>query len=94
MRHTRSANNSIVFLFMILFLLSVKLSIKTGEGGKTFGAVSSKEIAIAMKEQNGIDIDKKKLKLDESIKALGTYEVPVKLHKDVTAKLKVVVEAG
>ena len=79
---------------MILFLLSVKLSIKTGEGGKTFGAVSSKEIAIAMKEQNGIDIDKKKLKLDESIKALGTYEVPVKLHKDVTAKLKVVVEAG
>lgn len=74
--------------------VSVKLSIKTGEGGKTFGAVSSKEIAIAMKEQNGIDIDKKKLKLDESIKALGTYEVPVKLHKDVTAKLKVVVEAG
>ena len=74
--------------------VSVKLSIKTGEGGKTFGAVSSKEIAIAMKERNGIDIDKKKLKLDESIKALGTYEVPVKLHKDVTAKLKVVVEAG
>jgi large subunit ribosomal protein L9 len=71
----------------------VKLSIKTGEGGKTFGAVSSKEIAAAMKEQNGIDIDKKKLKLDESIKAVGTYEVPVKLHKDVTAKLKVTVES-
>jgi large subunit ribosomal protein L9 len=71
----------------------VKLSIKTGEGGKTFGAVSSKEIAAAMKEQNGIDIDKKKLKLDESIKSVGTYEVPVKLHKEVTAKLKVTVES-
>ena len=47
-----------------------------------------------MKEQNGLDIDKKKLKLDESIKALGTYEVPVKVHKDVTAKLKVVVEGS
>ena len=74
--------------------VQVKLSIKTGEGGKTFGAVSSKEIAVAMKEQNGLDIDKKKLKLDESIKALGTYEVPVKVHKDVTAKLKVVVEGS
>jgi large subunit ribosomal protein L9 len=71
----------------------VSLSIKTGEGGKTFGAVSSKEIAAAMKEQNGIDIDKKKLKLDESIKSVGTYEVPVKLHKEVTAKLKVTVES-
>jgi large subunit ribosomal protein L9 len=46
-----------------------------------------------MKEQNGIDIDKKKLKLDESIKSVGTYEVPVKLHKEVTAKLKVTVES-
>jgi large subunit ribosomal protein L9 len=71
----------------------VSLSIKTGEGGKTFGAVSSKEIAAAMKEQNGIDIDKKKLKLDESIKSVGTYEVSVKLHKEVTAKLKVTVES-
>jgi large subunit ribosomal protein L9 len=71
----------------------VSLSITTGEGGKTFGAVSSKEIAAAMKEQNGIDIDKKKLKLDESIKSVGTYEVSVKLHKEVTAKLKVTVES-
>ena len=47
-----------------------------------------------MKEQNGLDIDKKKLKLDESIKALGTYEIPVKVHKDVTAKLKVIVEGS
>ena len=64
---------------------------ETGEGGRTFGAVSSKEISVAAKEQLGLDIDKKKMKLEESIKTLGTYEVPVKLHKDVTAKLRVVV---
>ena len=68
----------------------VKVTI-TGEGGRTFGAVSSKEISVAAKEQLGLDIDKKKMKLEESIKTLGTYEVPVKLHKDVTAKLRVVV---
>ena len=69
----------------------VKVTIKTGEGGRTFGAVSSKEISVAAKKQLGLDIDKKKMKLEESIKTLGTYEVPVKLHKDVTAKLRVVV---
>ena len=69
----------------------VKVTIKTGEGGRTFGAVSSKEISVAAKEQLGLDIDKKRMKLEESIKTLGTYEVPVKLHKDVTAKLRVVV---
>ena len=69
----------------------VILTLKVGEGGRTFGAVSSKEISVAAKEQLGLDIDKKKMKLEESIKTLGTYEVPVKLHKDVTAKLRVVV---
>lgn len=69
----------------------VELTIKTGEGGRSFGAVSSKEIAAAAKEQLGLDIDKKKMKLEESIKTVGTYEVPVKVHKSVTAKLKVVV---
>ncbi len=70
---------------------AVKVTIKTGEGGRVFGAVSSKEISAAAKEQLGLDIDKKKMKLEETIKTLGTYEVPVKLHREVTAKLKVVV---
>ena len=61
----------------------------TGEGGKSFGAISTKEIAQATKEQTGLDLDKKKMHLAESIKALGTYEVPVKLHPQVTAKLTV-----
>ena len=69
----------------------VKLTMKIGEGGRTFGAVSSKEIATGAKQQLGLDIDKKKMKLEESIKTLGTYDIPVKLHKEVTATLKVIV---
>jgi len=73
--------------------LSIKVGIKAGEGGKTFGSVSSKEIAAAIKEQHGIDIDKKKLVLNDPIKQAGAYSVPVKLHPQVTAQLKVTVEA-
>lgn len=69
----------------------IEVSIKTGEGGKAFGSVSSKEIAQEVKAQMDLEIDKKKVQLKDAIKALGTYEVPVKLHPKVTAKLKVVV---
>ena len=69
----------------------IEVSIKTGEGGKAFGSVSSKEIAQEVKVQMNLEIDKKKVQLKDAIKALGTYEVPVKLHPKVTAKLKVVV---
>ena len=69
----------------------IEVSIKTGEGGKAFGSVSSKEIAQGVKAQMNLEIDKKKVQLKDAIKALGTYEVPVKLHPKVTAKLKVVV---
>ena len=70
----------------------VELAIKVGEGGRTFGSVSTKEIATAVKEQMGYDIDKKKTQLKEAIKTLGTHNVPVKLHTKVTAELKVVVK--
>ncbi len=69
----------------------IEVSVKVGEGGKTFGSVSSKEIASEVKAQMKLEIDKKKVQLKEAIKAPGTYEVPVKLHPKVTAKLKVVV---
>ena len=73
---------------------SVGLSMKAGESGKAFGSVSSKEIAAAATEQLGLDIDKKKLVLPEPLKTFGTHQVPLKLHKDVTAKLTVkIVEA-
>lgn len=69
----------------------VKLTIKIGEGGKTFGSISTKEIASAVKEQLGLEIDKKKMNIENAIKTLGTHVVSVKLHKDVTAQLTVVV---
>lgn len=67
----------------------VVVKIKAGEGGKAFGSVSSKEIASAFKEQHGIDIDKKKIQLPESLKNFGSYEVGIKLHPQVTGKLTV-----
>lgn len=67
----------------------VTVSIKTGEGGRAFGSVSSKEIAAAAQEQLGLDIDKKKVQLKEQLKSLGTFHVPVKLHPKVIAELTV-----
>ena len=72
--------------------LQVTLKIKAGEGGKLFGSISSKEIAEAAKEQLGLEIDKKKLVLPNPIKAIGTTDVPVKLHPQVTGELKVIVQ--
>ena len=68
---------------------SVTVTIKTGEGGKTFGSVSSKEIAAAYKSQLNIEIDKKKLQLAEPVRSLGVYKVPYKVHPKVTAELTV-----
>lgn len=71
---------------------TVSVKIKSGKDGRVFGSVSSKEIAEALKAQHNIDIDKKKMVLNDAIKALGNYEVICKLHKDVTAKLVVKVQ--
>ena len=68
---------------------AVTIRIKAGEGGKLFGAIASKEIAAAVKEQHGLDVDKKKIVLEEPIRELGTHIVKVKLHKDVDAQLTV-----
>ena len=68
---------------------SVTVSIKVGEGGKTFGSVSSKEIAEAAKAQIDLELDKKKIQLSSPIRTLGVTMVPVKLHPEVTAELKV-----
>lgn len=72
----------------------ILIRMKAGEGGKAFGSVSSKEIAVACRDQYGIDIDKKKIQLPENIKSFGAYEVSVKLHPQVTGKFTVkVIEA-
>ncbi len=68
---------------------SVTVKLKTGAGGKTFGSISAKEIAVAAKEQLNMEIDKKKLVLQEAIKSLGCHIVQLKLHPEVTAELTV-----
>ena len=67
----------------------VTVKMKCGEGGRTFGSISTKEIAAAAKQQLHIELDKKKMQLKEPIRSLGTYIVPIKVHKDVTAQLTV-----
>ena len=76
----------------VLGTKEVTLKMKSGVGGKAFGSVSSKVIAQAAKEQCGLELDKKKIQLPEPIKALGVYEVGVKLHPKVTGSLRVKVE--
>ena len=72
----------------------VVVKAKCGKDGRMFGTVSTKEIAAAAKAQVDLELDKKKMQLSAPIKALGTYEVPVKLHQKVTAKLTVQVVEG
>ena len=67
------------------------LTIKVGKDGKAFGSVSTKEIAEACKKQLNLEVDKKKLVLPEVIKEVGKYEVPLKLHPQVTGMLQVLV---
>jgi cyclic-di-AMP phosphodiesterase len=70
---------------------AVKIYVKIGENGKFFGKINTKQIADSLKEQHGIEIDKRKIQLDDPITALGTYQVNVKLHKSVTATFELLV---
>ncbi|MGE7948636.1 50S ribosomal protein L9 [Lysinibacillus sp. NPDC093688] len=69
--------------------LTVELKAKSGEGGRLFGSVSSKQVADALQKKHGIKIDKRKMTLSDGIRALGFTNVPVKLHHEVSATLKV-----
>lgn len=71
---------------------SITVKIKVGEGGRSFGSVSTKEISDALKNQLGKDIDKKKIVMKDSIKAVGSFTVKIKLHPEVQAELSVKVE--
>ena len=72
---------------------SIKMKIKAGEGGRIFGSITSKDIADAIKMQLGMDIDRKKVKLDAPIKQVGQTDVDMRLYQDVNAKIKVIIEA-
>ena len=71
--------------------LTVKVPIKVGANGKAFGSVSTKEIVEAFKEQNKIDLDKRKIQYSKTIDCLGTYKIPIELHKTIVANIKLFV---
>jgi large subunit ribosomal protein L9 len=70
---------------------TIVIKTKTGENGKLFGSITTKEIADILEKEHGISIDKKKYDLEEPIKSVGEYYVKIKLHPTVNAKLKVIV---
>ena len=70
----------------------LKLTIKAGKDGKAFGSVTGKEIAQAIKDEMGVEVDKKKIGLSEPIKAVGTQSVTLKLYRDIAAEITVKVE--
>ena len=69
--------------------VTVKIPMKVGENGKLFGSVGSKEIAAAMSSQVNIEVDRKKIILDDPIKSIGMQKVPVKLYTDIVAQMSV-----
>jgi large subunit ribosomal protein L9 len=71
----------------------IEVKARAGEGGKLFGSVTAADIVAAVSARAGVDLDRRKLDLDEPLKALGTAEVPVQLHPDVTATITVEVIA-
>ena len=72
--------------------VQIVVTMRAGEGGKVFGSISSKEIAEAAKKQHDLELDKKKIVLDDPIKAFGMHEVPIKLHPQVTGRVFVLVK--
>lgn len=72
---------------------NVVLTVKAGSGGKLFGAITAKDIASALKKQAGLNLDKRRIQLDQPIKQLGTTRVTVKPHADVSASMAVTVQA-
>lgn len=69
--------------------LTVEVKAKGGSGGRLFGSITSQDIAAALKEQHGVDIDKRKIEMKDNIKNAGAAEVDLKLYPEVSAKLKV-----
>lgn len=73
--------------------VAITIKAKAGEGGKVFGSITSQNIADTLKEQTGIEVDKKKIQLPAPIKAVGDTTVDIKLYPEVAGKLKIKVEA-
>jgi large subunit ribosomal protein L9 len=91
-RHDHREKEAATILARDIIKLTVTIRRKSGEGGSLYGSVTSIDIADFLITHK-IDIDKRKIQLEEPIKTVGEYQVPIRLHRDVTAPIKVVVEA-
>lgn len=74
--------------------IEVTIPVKTGEGGKLFGSVTGKDVADWLKAKHNIDIDRRKIEFKEAVKGLGDYEAVIRVHPEITSKLKVHIVAG
>ena len=72
--------------------IKVKIIAKTGEGDRLFGSITSMDIEKALKDQHGLEVDKKKIEMKDNIKSLGTFNVVVKVYPDINANLEVIVD--
>ena len=88
------ASDEAVILASQLKKVELTIPVKVGEGGKVFGAITGKNISEAAKKQYDIDLDKKKVEIKEPIKALGTYDVVIRVHPSITSVIKVHVVEG
>ena len=73
--------------------VTVKLKLKVGANGKLFGAITSKDVAEALMKQTGLEVDRRKIELAETVKLPGSYTAVAKLHPEISAKFNVIVEA-
>jgi large subunit ribosomal protein L9 len=90
-RRDHREKESATILAREIVKLTATIRCKTGEGGSLYGSVTALDIADFLTSHK-IDIDKRKIQLDEPIKTIGEYEVPIRLHRDVTVPIKVIVE--
>lgn len=74
--------------------VAVSVAVKIGEGGRLFGSVTAKDVADALLQEHGIEMDKRKIEVKDAIKALGTYPVVIKFHPEVSAQIQVKVVEG
>ena len=88
------ANDEAIVLASQLKKVELTIPVKVGEGGKIFGAITGKNISDAAKEQYDLDLDKKKVEIKDPIKSLGSYDVLIRVHPEVTSVIKVHVVEG
>ena len=74
--------------------ISVRIPIKLGKDGKLFGSVGGSDVAKALKENHGLNVDKRKISIPEEVSSIGTYEAIIKLHPETSVKMKVEVVEG